>query len=319
MYFPVPIFVSKYWSYPEVQKAKEELIYKNNRDSPEEKLADFFLGMNGILLVMRRQERLKFLLSPYLHSIFGGKSLGKTFFTRFIPPQRIIFLCITFFFNIYYSYGSYYGYDTPENNNIMLPDTGNGNNTVTAGDENGISVREIMFPDFINYFWFWEYRNTAILVLSATHFALGCSLALRGILNSRAAENLNDIIPGRNYFNEGTKAHLIISKIITIIQLPRVILVLAGDIALPLLLVSCSGAALFAGKIWFYAPCLVDLLAQIRYMSFIVTALRRNVTSISLTVLLVVLFLYWFAVFAHLFFPNQYDLSGHMNCDDIGK
>ena len=146
MYFPVPIFVSKYWSYPEVQKAKEELIYKNNRDSPEEKLADFFLGMNGILLVMRRQERLKFLLSPYLHSIFGGKSLGKTFFTRFIPPQRIIFLCITFFFNIYYSYGSYYGYDIPENNNTMIPDTGNGNNTVTAkngtngGDENGISV-----------------------------------------------------------------------------------------------------------------------------------------------------------------------------------
>jgi hypothetical protein len=313
VYFPVPIFVSKYWSYPEVQKAKEELIYKNNRESPEEKLADFFNGMNGILLVMRRQERLKLLLTPFVHSIFGGKSLGKRFFTRFIPPQRILFLLITFFFNIYYSYESYYGYGIPESQ-PSIPENG-ALDTVESTD----NVRDIMFPDFVNYFWYWKHRNLAILVIAATHFALGCSLSLRGILNSRAAENLSDIIPGRNYFEEGTKAQLIISKIITIIQFPRVVLVLASDIALPLLLVSCSGAALFAGKIWFYAPCLVDLLAQIRYMSFIVTALRRNVTSISLTVLLVVLFLYWFAVLAHLFFPNQYDLSGHMNCDDIGK
>eukprot|EP00596_Hydrurales_sp_CCMP1899_P005089 CAMPEP_0119051638 /NCGR_PEP_ID=MMETSP1177-20130426/73187_1 /TAXON_ID=2985 /ORGANISM="Ochromonas sp, Strain CCMP1899" /LENGTH=757 /DNA_ID=CAMNT_0007030911 /DNA_START=1652 /DNA_END=3923 /DNA_ORIENTATION=- len=48
VYFPVPSFVSQYWGYPEVQKAKEALIYENSRQSPEEKIADFYTGMDGI-------------------------------------------------------------------------------------------------------------------------------------------------------------------------------------------------------------------------------------------------------------------------------
>ena len=290
-----------------MQKAKEKLIYDNNRDSPEEKLADFFSGMDGIIMVMKRQENLKTILRAPIHSIFGGKSMDATgYFSKIIPPQRVLFFMISFFFNIYYSYESYYGYD--------IPGTGTETDQTQTDD-----VRTLMFPQFINLFWFWDQRSFAILVIAATHFGLGCSLFLRGILNSRAADHISDIIPGRNFFPAKSIERSIVSKVITLLQFPRTFLVLSSDNLLPLLLAVCSGIALFTGRIWFYAPCLVDVLLQIRYMSFIVTALSRNMITISLTILLVVLFLYFFAVVAHLFFPNQYDLSGHMNCDDIGE
>ena len=302
VYFPVPSFVSEYWSYPEVTKAKENLIYKNNRDSPEEKLADFFYGIEGMWKIMRRQRTLKSILTPLIHALFGGKSLGIRFgFNRIIPPQRIFFFIITFFFNIYYSYGSYYGYDD------NLSDFGNN------------EVSTIMFPQFVNYFWFWKFRSLTILILQSIHFGLASSLLLRGILNSRAAENLSDLIPGRELFEKGSISYTIISKTISILKAPRACIYILLDNSQPLLLLGCSGAALFAGRIWFYAPCLFDILDQIRYMSFIVTAIKRNLLTISFTILLVVLFLYFFAVGAYLFFPNQYDLSGHMDCNDIGS
>ena len=302
VYFPVPSFVSEYWPYPEVQKAKENLIYTNNRDSPEEKLTDFYTGMEGIYKVMRRQKRLKFFLSPFLHALFGGKSLGNSIgLSRIIPPQRIVFFIITFFFNIYYSYGSYYGYDLNHSN--------------LTNDE----ISMIMFPQFINYFWFWRFRSITILILQSIHFGLSCSLLLRGILNSRAAESLNDILPGRNYYLQNTILSKITTNIILILQSPRAVIYVILDNLQPLLLCGFSAGALFFGRIWFYAPCLFDILDQIRYMSFIVTAIRKNLLTISFTILLVVLFLYFFSVGAYLFFPNQYDLSGHMNCNDIGS
>lgn len=300
VYFPVPLFVSQYWPYPEVQKAKEILIYKNNRDSPEEKLADFFSGMDGIWKVMRRQKRLA--LFPPLHAVFGGKPLGQAIYLdRIIPTQRIILFIITFFFNIYYSYESYYGYEIPVRTEDSTDDTA-----------------QLMFPKFINFFWLWNKREFAILVIAAAHFAISCSLALRSMLNSPAADSLPDLIPGRNHFKDKTLRALV-NGVINLAQAPWALLRVMFDSKLPLMLVACSGAALFAGRIWFYALCLVDILAQIRYMSFIVTALKRNMLSISLTILLVVLFLYFFAVGAYLFFPNQYDLAGHMNCNDVGK
>jgi hypothetical protein len=299
VYFPVPLFVSQYWPYPEVQKAKDILIYKNNRESPEEKLADFFSGMDGIWKVMRRQKRLAFF--PPLHAVFGGKPIGQAIYlNRIIPTQRVILFIITFFFNIYYSYESYYGYKIPEQTDERTDDT-----------------EILMFPKFINYFWFWKKREFAILVIAAAHFAISCSLALRSLLNSPAADSLPDLVPGRDHFKDKA-IRAVVNGAINLAQAPWALFLLMADSALPLMLVACSGAALFSGRIWFYALCLVDLLAQIRYMSFIVTALRRNMLSISLTILLVVLFLYFFAVGAHLFFPNQYDLAGHMDCDDIG-
>eukprot|EP01031_Cornospumella_fuschlensis_P037917 gene37917-46064_t len=74
LYFPVPTFVKTYWPYPEVQKTKEEIVVKVNRNSPEEKIADYLQQMSRLWIVMRRQERLKLLLTFPIHAIFGGQS-----------------------------------------------------------------------------------------------------------------------------------------------------------------------------------------------------------------------------------------------------
>jgi hypothetical protein len=295
VYFPVPSFVSQYWSYPEVQKAKDALIYDNSRQSPEEKIADFYTGMDGIWKVMRRQKTLKNLLSPPLHALFGGKLVGVVALYYLIPPQSVLLLILTFFLNVYYGYESYYGFNVSDD------------------------VASYMFPQFINYFWFWNYRDPFVLIIKSIHFGLAGSLAIRGIINSRAADNLPDMLPGRDVFKKDSIAYIFVSNLLNFSQAPRNLLYLAANNVYVLLFCGCSGAALFAGRIWFYVPCLVEILWQIRYMSFIVTAIRRNMLTISFTILLVVLFLYFFSVANYLFFPNQYNLSGHMSCNDVGS
>lgn len=244
---------------------------------------------------MRRQKTLKNMLSPPLHALFGGKLIGVVALYYLVPPQRVILLILTFFLNVYYGYESYYGYNVADD------------------------VASYMFPQFVNYFWFWPFRELALLVIKSIHFGLACSLAIRGIINSRAADNLPDMLPGRNVFKRGSIAHVFVSNILNLSQAPRDLLYLGFDNTYDLLFCGCSGAVLFAGRIWFYVPCLVEILWQIRYMSFIVTAIRRNLLTISFTILLVVLFLYFFSVINFLFFPNQYNLAGHMNCNDVGS
>jgi hypothetical protein len=255
----VPSFVSLYWPYPEVQKAKDSLIYNNDRDNPEEKIRDFFLGMDGVWKVMRRQEKLKLFLSPFLHALFGGQTIiGYVGVVNFLPPQRMLFFMITLFFNIYYSYGSYYGYTE----------------AIAEIDDN-ISI--LMFPRFVNYFWYWKFRSLFILVLASTHFGLACSLSLRGILNrlglglglgldvydvyavscllhshlsnpnpnsypnSRAADNLPDLLPIRGLVKRKTLAYALVSRTLQFIHAPRTILYLAVDNTYCLLLCGCSG------------------------------------------------------------------------------
>lgn len=52
VYFAVPEWIKTYWSYPLVQKAKHELTYKVNRDSPEEKILDFYERMDTLTKVI---------------------------------------------------------------------------------------------------------------------------------------------------------------------------------------------------------------------------------------------------------------------------
>lgn len=140
-----------------------------------------------------------------------------------------------------------------------------------------------------------------------------------GILNSRAADNLPDIIPLNRIFSEETYSHEVASKLLELLQFPRTLIyLLLGNMYL-ILFVACSGAALFANRIWFYAPCLIDILDQIPTMRFILTAMRKNLFTITFTVLLMILILYFFAVFCYLFFGNQYSLNGHMDCKDMGS
>ena len=52
-------------------------------------------------------------------------------------------------------------------------------------------------------------------------------------------------------------------------------------------------------------------------MSFIITAINRNIWHLVCTVVLAVLFLYLVAVFVYSLVPNQYNLGGHFDCQDL--
>lgn len=66
-----------------------------------------------------------------------------------------------------------------------------------------------------------------------------------------------------------------------------------------------------------YAPVLLDIVPDVKIMSFILTAIRRNRTHLFFTVLLSVVFMYLVAVFVYLIVPDQYNLGGHSDCHDI--
>ena len=61
----------------------------------------------------------------------------------------------------------------------------------------------------------------------------------------------------------------------------------------------------------------MDLIPQIRLMSFLLDAIARNTSRIFYTLLLAIILLYLYSVITIVFFPNQYGLAGHMACGDI--
>jgi hypothetical protein len=108
VYFPIPKFVLTYWSYPEVQKAKEVLLFKVNRESAEDKLSHFYDLMGGLKQVMRRQEKLRLILTPPVHALFGGSNI----FVEIFPflsffKMKLLYFVLTIFSNIYYAYDAY--------------------------------------------------------------------------------------------------------------------------------------------------------------------------------------------------------------------
>jgi hypothetical protein len=328
VYFPIPAFVSLYWPYPEVQKAKEDALYTVSRDSPEEKIADFFRKMEGITLVMRRQEALRYALSPIVHAIFGGKPLTNRL-RYIIPPQRLVFIILTFVLNVYYCYESVYGYDehpvdisstSSTSSSPSLISTGLNSTSLSSSSGNSTtSSGFVIFPTFIKPFWFWAFRGLTLLILRYIHFGLTFSLALRSIMNSRILDDIPDVVPKDILFKRGTAPQRLFGLVVDLVQMPRSVLLLIYDSALPLLFLGCSIAGCFFGRIWFYALCLIDIVFQVRYMSFLVTAISKNVIKISFTILLAALFLYLFSVGTFLFFPNQYALNGHIECQDVAS
>ncbi len=68
---------------------------------------------------------------------------------------------------------------------------------------------------------------------------------------------------------------------------------------------------------FFYAIVLLDIIPEVKIMSFILTAIRRNYLHLIYTVVLAIVFMYLVAVFVYLVVPNQYNLGGHSDCHDI--
>ena len=158
LYFPVPTFVSRYWPYPEVQKMKDSIVMTVNRQSPEEKLADFLQQMLRITTVMKRQERLRAFLSFPLHAFFGGKTVT---FSHFLPNQRMLALILTLLLNIYYCYFT------------------------------SMSTRfEPHSGSYLRHWVNWGFSGTMIVVVKAVHLGLNGSLTLSRILNSEVTDDL---------------------------------------------------------------------------------------------------------------------------------
>lgn len=266
IFFDIPSLVSNYWSYPETQKIRSDIKWTITRTSPEEKLYSFYECMNEVIHVMKRQKRLSKVLSPLVHSIFGGKSFINC---RIIPKQRLLFLIITILLNMYYAYLSF-----------------------SDNHPNDQYTSSVM------------YWSQYVILLSALHSCVGGLLLIRHILNSRAADHL--IHTGK-----------FLSVIGYITTIPKVIFYVATDAWWPFLLVGCSIVALIKSYYALYAICLLDAIPQLRFMNFLIIAIKKNLTKVIFTILLAIILLYLIAVMTYLFFSNQYGFQGHYGCDSF--
>ena len=166
VYFPIPSYVIEYWPYPETQKSKESILWSVNRESADEKIADFFDRLGGLSRVMGRQEKMRVILTPVFHLVLGGKRPPFTGFLKYFPIRSVL-LAYTVILNIYQCYLIYrkaYGW---------VPSS------------------------YYGYFEKWEYYDLALTVAYTTHSGLSFLVALRDLLNSPAADEIpeNSISP----------------------------------------------------------------------------------------------------------------------------
>jgi inositol 1,4,5-triphosphate receptor type 1 len=154
----VPTFVSRFWPYPEVQKMKDSIVMQVNRQSPEEKLADYLQQMLRITTVMKRQERLRAWLTFPLHAFFGGKTTSQS---QFFPNQRMLALIVTLVLNMYYCYFSSLG-------DPFQPHRGS----------------------YLRYWVDWNYMDRTLLIVKAVHLGLNASYTLSRLLNSEVTDEL---------------------------------------------------------------------------------------------------------------------------------
>ncbi|KAG5188285.1 hypothetical protein JKP88DRAFT_304976 [Tribonema minus] len=68
--------------------------------------------------------------------------------------------------------------------------------------------------------------------------------------------------------------------------------------------------------VW-YSVAVLDVVPQSRIMTFVLDAVRRNTGKIAVTVLLLLMSLYFYAIVSWLVWPGQYELNQHGGCDSI--
>ncbi len=264
-----------------MQLAKDQVMFDVVRTSPEEKIADFHTQMTGLISVMNRQKLLANSLTPIVHTFFGGKSALPPAALAVIPSQRLTLLVITLFLNGYYSYNNY----TSDGNMSGSPTSRNFFASQVWHD----LVTETDIP-FIIY------------LIRVLHFAISVSLVIRKVLNSRALDSESadtDINTDDSNFYRLLKflgRNLVLSPV-TLFQV-----MLSSWWTIALCGLSFLGLRRGVG---FYAGCILDAIPQIRYMSFLVTAVKNNVVKISLTMLLAGILLYQYAVITFFYFPDE--------------
>lgn len=274
-FYPIPSFVKRYWLYPETQLTKEKVVVEVNRNSPEEKIADFLDQMERLVRVMKRQERLRLLLTPPIHAIFGGKTLPLSWL---FPRIRISLLVLTFIIVIYITYDQ------------SLP---------SDFDASG--------GNYLKYYYDWYFRDNFERIVKSGHFIITCTVAIRSLLNCEASDEIPSLIE--------TDSNIInmLGKVVTI---PYWLFLMINECLWSIILVGLSYLGLFV-SIWFYVPCLLDIVFLFKDMYFLYVAIVRNLSKIVFTLLLAFLCLYFFAVMAFLFFPDQYEFDGHSDCNSL--
>lgn len=283
LYFPIPQFVLMYWPYPEVQKMKDKIVLQVSRASPEEKLADFRQWMDRIIKVMKRQELLRTWLTFPVHMIFGGKSLG---YLRYLPSKRMWALLLTLLFNCYYVYFT----SLPSR---FDPPHGSIANYLVSDMNNSIRMGRIPNP--------LEFLKVVLLALHFTMF-------LSKMLNSYVLIDLFERFESKTIW---------VDVLLKLAVLPYAIFLLLVDAGWELILVCLSFVGAYFDLYWFYAPMLLDVAFQVRFMRFLFDAVALNGSKITYTMLLAFLILYFYAVIATLYFNGQYDLDGHFGCSNV--
>jgi hypothetical protein len=277
VYFQVPRFVQEYWPYREVQKAKEELLYTVNRESPDEKMTDFYFRMKGLKEVLRRQERLHRFFWV-LHPLVGGKGLD----IPFMPNQRVLLFFLTLVLTAWTAYEDY---------RAQLP-------WVTDASP-------------IGWVFDWSMEDRVFNILQAVHLGLTLSTTASYLLNSTAADILEPLAPP--VWLEDVKW---VPQCLAIADKFRAIGAILLD-ATWLVLMSVFSLLAFLSAPILYLICLLDLIPQVRLMKFLVEAIRRNGTKIFVTLLLACVILALYGVLSYKFFQNQYNLDGHSDCDTL--
>jgi len=221
--------------------------------------------MHMLIQVMRRQERLRSVFTPYLHVFFGGRSSFEIFDNRkSLLQQEKMFLYMTLVINIYTIYNDYV--------------------YTSVGSYAG----ETWFSEIIA----WDHFNDFELSFLSVHFGLACLMCIRTLLNSRAADDLEDI----KFSNS--------KKLIIIQVLSWVVTSAVGMFYILLenwwrvLVVILSGGGLYGflmsyNLYYLYSICLLEIVDQISAIAILVEAMRRNVASIFWTmVILISIFIY---------------------------
>ena len=295
IYFPIPVYISMYWSYPEVQKAKEYVVQNNDRDSPEEKINDFRSNIDLLLSIMARQKYLRYTMTPFLHAIFGGKPVAPQWVLLVIPRQRVMVLWLSLFLNVYYMYITYRerypGYPGFDQYFTYVYDALNHEYT-----DNGTGIHFASFK--------------LIEVLAWIHFSLNASIYFRQLINSTAAdENISD-----EDDSDDSNLALKVARAVGNFFFGMFLILTSEWWAAAV--TAFSILAIFVSQ-WFYVPCLLEVVPQFPLMRFLVEAVERNVVKIGFTILLALLLLYFYATIAYLSFPNQYNINGYMDCGDL--
>jgi len=134
-------------------------------------------------------------------------------------------------------------------------------------------------------------QDNLLLIIKCLHSALNASLTLSVLLNSNAGHELYSSVQH--------------SSLLMLLVSPLAIAYVLLDALWPLCMLLLSLVALLFDKFWLYVPCLFDVVFQLTFMSFLYKAVALNGTKIFYVMMLAFLCLYFYAVIATLYFPDQ--------------